>query len=498
MTPFSPILFLLVFLLAELGSKAAPSVSPTVGASFPGVDHRSATFPHSSENSTRDHPNPEPPGIAPPEPFETPSAFSPEPSPHEFPETPNPDLREPPHPESLEIPKPNSLNTSLSEPLETPQSNSSQITHPEPSETPIPDPTETPHPESPETPQSNSSKTSHPEFPGTPNPDPPPTLHQEFPGIPKLNSTEISHTEAPDADPTKTFHPETSEPHDLNTTETPNSEFPQTLDPNPANTPLPEPHGTHSSGFTEIPQPKFPTTHHQDITEIPMGSDPEIPTSLHPETPVPFKGQATPLNELSLDIERAATQPSSLKLSSDFPGTVEPQTSQHSSPKRPDASPPSSRIADAPASPGPPSHAAPATLRAPQRHNRGERVNTIILVERVEETGEGLGPGVLGLREEGAGAGSSDCSFIPWLLPSGVTVVGRPRGAGGGALCFFFAGTGLLIAVFLLLWCLYRRGARQRPFAHHRLPNDGDEPGERPLQRPALNAGHLTCFPLTF
>ena len=78
--------------------------------------------------------------------------------------------------------------------------------------------------------------------------------------------------------------------------------------------------------------------------------------------------------------------------------------------------------------------------------------------------------------------------LIPWLLPSGVTLVGRPRGAGGGALCFFFAGTGLLIGVFLLLWCLYRRGARQRPFAHHRLPNDGEEPGERPLQRPALNA----------
>ncbi|XP_036996748.2 Golgi-associated olfactory signaling regulator [Artibeus jamaicensis] len=447
MKPFSPILFLTIFLLLELGSKAAPSVSPTVGAYFPGMEHPSETFLHSSENSTHDHPSPEPPGIASPEPSETPSAFSPEPSPHEFSETPNPDLREPPHPESLEISKSNSLNTSVSEPLENPQSNSSQVTHPEPSETPIPDPTEIPHPQSPETPKSNCCKTSHPEFPGTPNPNPSQTPHQEFLGIPKLNPTEISNTEAPDPDPTKTFHPKTSEPHDPNTTEIPTSEFPQTLTPDPANTPFPESHGTHSSGTTEIPHPKFPTTHYQTTTEIPKGSDPEIPTSLLPETPAPFKGQVPALNEVSLNIEpetHVATQPSSLKLTSDFPGTIVPKTSPHSSPKGPDVPPPSSRIADAPASPEPPSQPASATLRAPQRHNGGERVNAIILVERVEETG--------------------------------VTLVGRPRGAGGGALCFFFAGTGLLICVFLLLWCLYRRGARQRPFSHHRLPNDGDEP----------------------
>ncbi|XP_004710719.1 Golgi-associated olfactory signaling regulator [Echinops telfairi] len=56
-----------------------------------------------------------------------------------------------------------------------------------------------------------------------------------------------------------------------------------------------------------------------------------------------------------------------------------------------------------------------------------------------------------------------------------VTLVGRPRGVAGGALCLFLAGTGLLIGIFLLLWCLYRRAARHRPFAHHRLPDD-DEP----------------------
>lgn len=90
--------------------------------------------------------------------------------------------------------------------------------------------------------------------------------------------------------------------------------------------------------------------------------------------------------------------------------------------------------------------------------------------------------------------------LIPWLLPLGVTIVGRPRGTAGGALCLFFAGTGLLIGTFLLLCCLYRRAARNRPFAHHRLPNDGDEPGERSLQRPALECLHisLTWFLLVF
>lgn len=73
-------------------------------------------------------------------------------------------------------------------------------------------------------------------------------------------------------------------------------------------------------------------------------------------------------------------------------------------------------------------------------------------------------------------------------LPSGVTLAGRARGAVGGALCFFFAGIGLLLGIFLLLWCLYRRASRHRPFAHHRLPNDGDEPGERPLHCPPSSA----------
>ncbi|EPY89120.1 coiled-coil domain-containing protein 155-like protein [Camelus ferus] len=170
---------------------------------------------------------------------------------------------------------------------------------------------------------------------------------------------------------------------------------------------------------------------------------------LHPQqlrfTP---REEVTALNELPLKPSPetlAVTQIDPLKLpTSDSPGTVELKAPQNFSPKGPDGLSPSARIAGPPAPPGPPTQPAPATPRAPQRRSRGERVNTIIVVERVEETG--------------------------------VTLVGRPRGAAGGALCLFFAGTGLLISIFLLLWCLYRRAARHRPFAHHRLPNDGDEP----------------------
>ncbi|EGW04001.1 Coiled-coil domain-containing protein 155 [Cricetulus griseus] len=87
---------------------------------------------------------------------------------------------------------------------------------------------------------------------------------------------------------------------------------------------------------------------------------------------------------------------------------------------------------------------APGEPQAPQRHSPGERVNTIIVVERVKETG--------------------------------MTLVSRPRGSISGALCLFLAGTVMLIGVFLLLWCLYRRASRHRSFAHHRLQDSGDEP----------------------
>lgn len=127
-----------------------------------------------------------------------------------------------------------------------------------------------------------------------------------------------------------------------------------------------------------------------------MTSDPEISASPHPETTTPFKDKATALNELSLSPKPetpAVTQPDSLKLpTSVSPGTVELKASQNSSLKGPDALLPSAWIAGPPAPLGSPSQPAPATPRAPQRRSRGERVSTIIVVERVEETGEGPRP----------------------------------------------------------------------------------------------------------
>ncbi|XP_054320958.2 Golgi-associated olfactory signaling regulator [Pongo pygmaeus] len=452
MKSFSRILFL-VFLLAGLRSNAAPSTPLPLGSGFPDMAHPSETSPlkGASENSTRDRLNPEFPGTPYPEPSKPPHTVSLATFPLDFTETPNPDLRETPHPESPETPKADSLTTSISESLDIPKSNLSKMTHPASSETPTPGPTEMPYPGSPETPKSNFSKTSRPEFPETPNTGLMQTIPQESPEIPQLNATETSQVELPETsntNPTKTPDPKSPETHHLNSTETPNSEFLQALHPDPSKTPHPESHVIHNPSPTEISQTEFPTTYYQNATNVPRTSDPQISTSLYPETPAPFKDDATALNELSLNPKPetpAAIQPDSPKLStSDFPRTVELKAPQNSGPKESNAPPPSARIAGPPALPGRPSQLAPATLPAPQRHSRGEGVNTIIVVERMKETG--------------------------------VTLVGRPRGAAGGAPCLFFAGTALLIGIFVLLWCLYRRAARQRPFAHHRLPDDGDEP----------------------
>ncbi|XP_012316016.2 Golgi-associated olfactory signaling regulator [Aotus nancymaae] len=445
MESFSRILFL-IFLLAGLRSKAAPSAPPPLGSGFPDVAHPSETFPRASENSTRDYLNPEFPGTAYPEPSKPPYTISLETSPFDFTETPSPDLQETPHPESPEKPKADSLATSITESLDIPKTNLSKMTHPESSETPTRDPTEIPHSGSLETPKPNSSKTSGPEFPETPNTDLMQTIYQESPGSPQLNATESSHVDIPktsNTDPTKTPDPKSPETHDLNSTETPNSEFLQALHPDPSKTLQPESHVTHNPSPTEISQREFPTTYYQYATDVLRTSDPQISTSLYPETPAPFKDEATALNELSLNPKpetAAAIQPDPWKL----PTSDSPKAPQNSGPKESSAPPPSARIAGPPALPGPPNQLAPATLRAPQRHSRGEGVNTIIVVERVKETG--------------------------------VALVGGPRGAAGGALCLFFAGTALLIGIFVLLWCLYRRAARHRPFAHHRLPDDGDEP----------------------
>uniref|UniRef100_A0A8D2DI28 Golgi associated olfactory signaling regulator n=1 Tax=Sciurus vulgaris TaxID=55149 RepID=A0A8D2DI28_SCIVU len=440
---FSPILFLLVFFLTQLGSKAAPSASPSLASKFQGMGHASETSPGASKNSTRDWSNPEFPGTVYPAPSETTLAVSPETSPLNFTETLSLHLQGTPQPMSPETSKPDLLMTSVSDLLDTPKTSPFKVT--ETSETPKSDPTGNPHPGSPETSKPNLSETSHPEFPEIPNTDPIQTTHQELPETPQLNTTDVPHAKTPktpNPDPAKTLDSKSLETHDPDTSEVPKSEFPRTIRPDPTETPHPESHVTYTSP-TEIPP-----THYQDATEVSVTSEPEISTSLDPEMLMTFKNEVTALNELHLNPPpetHTATQSDLSKLpTSDSPGTTELKDPQNSGTKGSDTPPPSARIAGPPASQELPNKQAPATPRPPQRRSRGDRVNTIIVVERVKETG--------------------------------VTLVGRPRGATGGALCLFFAGTGLLIGIFLLLWCLYRRAAQHRPFAHHRLPDSGDEP----------------------
>ncbi|XP_040592078.1 Golgi-associated olfactory signaling regulator isoform X3 [Mesocricetus auratus] len=168
------------------------------------------------------------------------------------------------------------------------------------------------------------------------------------------------------------------------------------------------------------------------------GPTPGYPATVPPE---PAKTPPSAPHRISLGNPTAsreeATMPDSL-------GTKELNAPQNSGPKGPNNVPPAARIAGPPAPPQHPSQGAPREPQAPQRHSPRETVNTIIVVERVKETG--------------------------------VTLVSRPRGSISGALCLFLAGTGMLIGVFLLLWCLYRRASRHRSFAHHRLQESGDEP----------------------
>ncbi|KAM6223630.1 Golgi-associated olfactory signaling regulator [Rhynchocyon petersi] len=445
MKPFCPIFFLLLLLLAGLGSEGAPSVSPPSSSNFPEVAGPSVTsFPNPSENSTPDPPISESPGTFFPDPYQTLHGVFPETAPADLTETPISTLPDAPNPESPDDPKPSSFKILTLEPPEPTNPNLSTA-HPELSEIPKLYTTEIPQLGSLETPKSSPSKSSLPELPETPSPAPSETLPQEPTEFHKLNSTESLH---PDPDPTQTLDPETPETPDPNTTQIPNSESPQTTLPDPTQKPHPESPVTHNPSPTETPGTEFPTTRYQHTTDSPLTTGPEVSTSLHADVPGPPKDNATAPKEVSslnpTSEAHAATQTVSLKLStSDSSTTLESTAPQNPDPKGPDTPPPSARIAGPPAPPGSPSEPVPATQRVPQRRSRGERVNTIILVERVQETG--------------------------------VTLVGRPRGVAGGALCLFLAGTGLLIGIFLLLWCLYRRAARHRSFAHHRLPDD-EEP----------------------
>ncbi|KFO26214.1 hypothetical protein H920_12371 [Fukomys damarensis] len=409
------------------------------------MGHPAATFPGASENATGEGPNPQFPATIRPEPSKMPRAVYPETTALDFTETPGPDL-ETPQPQSPDTPQPDPFTTSVSEFPDSPHTNCSKATHPEPSGTPDPAPTDPPHPGSSDTPKPSPSKVTLPENPETPNANSMQTTHQESAKILRLNTPEISHVKSPD--PTKPLDTKSLEASDAGTTETPSSHFPLNVHPDPTEILHLEAHENPNPSPTKTPQAELPTAHHQDATKIPQTSVLEVSTSLHPETAGPLRDAATALSELRPSPQAdtlAATQPDPSQLpTSDSPGSLEPKAPQNSDPKRQSTPLASARIVGPPAPPEPPSQLLPAIPRAPQRRGRGERVNTIIVVEHVKETG--------------------------------VTLVGRPRGSTGGALCLFFAGTGLLICIFLLLWCLYRRAARHRPFAHHRLPDSGDEP----------------------
>ncbi|KAM4825211.1 Golgi-associated olfactory signaling regulator [Thomomys bottae] len=431
MKSLNPILFILIFLTARLRCKAAPTASPPAVSDVQDIAHSLEPFPEASENSTREQPNLEFPVTLYPEPSKIAATVSPEHSALESSEAPGPDLRETPHSKSPVTP----LTTSIAESLDIPKTNPAKATHPEPPEPSKTNLTETSSPlHTPEAPQTNSSKISHPEVF-----DPMQTTHQVSYTLTAPETTPAKIPGTPSLAPTNSLNLQSLETHDPVATGTPHSELPTTTHPDPTESGPPDPHVTHTPRRTEIPQTALPTSHYQGATETPTASDIGTSTSLYPKTPAALMEKTTATSDPE---GLAATQPDVPKLpTSESPGEVSP----NSPPKGLDTPPPSARIAGPPAPPGPPSQLTPATPPAPERRGRGEGVNTIIVVERVKETG--------------------------------VALVGRPRGGGGGgALCLFFAGTGLLIGVVLLLWCLYRRAARPRPFSHHRLRDSGDEP----------------------
>ncbi|XP_028717684.1 Golgi-associated olfactory signaling regulator [Peromyscus leucopus] len=431
MQHFSPFFFLLLlFLLHGLGSKAAPSTSLPVG-SDPQEIIQPSRMPVALENSTRDRPAPGFPAAAPPEPSKTPP--------------PRPSLSGSP-----ETPVPAQLTSSVTESQDALQTSPSKATLPESSEVPKPDPTAVSQSGSPGTQNPNPFKTSPSESPKAEHTDPTPTTHQDSPEIPEGGTPQISPGEGPkipSPGPTQLLSSTARETYDPGTNRTLNSALLPTTHADPTETPQSAFFVTHSNP-TDIPQTQFPTTINQNATEMAVTSALEITTGLPTHPTAAFREEATTSSEPGLSPSPespAATQIATPGLPTSDPlGTKELNIPQNSGPKGPDTPPPSARIAGPPAPPEHPNQVAPGVPQAPQKHSQGERVNTIIVVERVKETG--------------------------------VTLVSRPRGSVSGSLCLFFAGTGMLIGIFLLLWCLYRRASRHRSFAHHRLRDSGDEP----------------------
>ncbi|XP_049977144.1 Golgi-associated olfactory signaling regulator [Alexandromys fortis] len=443
MQPFSPIFFLL-FLLGCLGSKAAPPASLPMGSDPQEMVQPSRMPTGALESSPGDGPTRYPATFLPE--LETPPSASPHIPRKNLSKIPSPSLSDAP-----ETPMPGQLTTLGTESQNASQTNPSKATLPESSETPKPDLTAISQSGFLETQNSDPFTASRPESPDAEHIDPTQTAHQDSPETPKEHTPQITpgkEPKTPSPGPTQLLSSKSLGTYDPGAPRTLNSALLPTTHPDLTETPQPASLITHNSNTTDIPQTQFPTTLNQKATETAVSSDletttilPALPTAtFREETATPSEPGSSPSPEAP-----AATQVATPGLSTlDFLGTKELNVPQNSGPKGPDTPPPSARIAGPPAPIDKPNQVAPGMLQAPQRHSRGETVNTIIVVERVKETG--------------------------------VTLVSRPRGSISGALCLFFAGTGMLIGIFLLLWCLYRRASRHRSFAHHRLQDSGEEP----------------------
>ncbi|XP_060112213.1 Golgi-associated olfactory signaling regulator [Heteronotia binoei] len=63
------------------------------------------------------------------------------------------------------------------------------------------------------------------------------------------------------------------------------------------------------------------------------------------------------------------------------------------------------------------------------------------------------------------------------MEPKGRLPMGEPQGTGSHAMGLFLGGCGLLLCLFIGIYCTYSRGAKKEPFSHHRLYDDGfDDP----------------------
>ncbi|XP_056652727.1 Golgi-associated olfactory signaling regulator [Monodelphis domestica] len=316
---------------------------------------------------------------------------------------------------------------------------------PSASETPAPTPEQS---GSPEAPRSIPPHTSQPESAESPSPAPPGSARPESPKASDSIPTATSQAGSPEGQsPRSSGTPDSS----AVLSESPASPRPGLSGTSdfPAQTSSPEPPGSlrNEPSETAGPAPETPSSEPPGLGQAetlslpPPESSPGPPPSASETAraaPSPAPPEPSQMGSPAAPSLGSAGSPAFESSVSSLSGSPE-ISGPSATPKGPQDPPPAAaRLLEAPAGPEP-----PARLRPLQRRRGSDTVNTIIVVERVQETG--------------------------------VTLVGRPRGATGGALCLFLAGAGLLLGVFLLLWCLYRRAARSRPFGHHRLPDDGDE-----------------------